>query len=386
MVDYRWIILGVLFIARFCLGFQFQSAGSIGPFLIDQFQLDYRQVGTLVGLFMLPGLIVSIPVGVMGKRYGDKRVVMVGICTMIAGGIVCALATSYVVVIIGRMVSGVGAVFLVVLMTKMITDWFADREMFIGMSIFIIGWPVGIAAAQATQGQLAQMHGWASVFGVTAAMLGVALACMAMFYRPAPIAVPSASIERSSLSRNEVALICIAGATWMFLNCAYVVLLSLGPVFLVERGAPVVEASRAVSLMSWVFLFALPLGGYLATRFKAPNQVMVIGLVGSLIFGALIPFASAPKAMFVLFGVALALATPVIGSLPSEALRSENRATGLGVYYLWYYGGVAVAPAVGGVLKDVTKTAATSIHFATAMIFACLCLLGYFRLRQRRAT
>ena len=37
-----------------------------------EFAIDYGQVGTLVGLFMLPGLVFALPGGLLGKRFGDK--------------------------------------------------------------------------------------------------------------------------------------------------------------------------------------------------------------------------------------------------------------------------------------------------------------------------
>ena len=269
------------------------------------------------------------------------------------------------------------------LMNKMITDWFAEKQLFIGMSIFIIGWPVGIAAGQTTQAQFAQTYGWNAVFYVTSFALAAALVLLATFYRPAPIPARHFWPTTSRLSRNEIWLICVVGWVWMLLNCAYVVMLSFGPALIVERGASFVDGGRTASLMSWVFFFALPLGGYLATRFRAPNVVMVGGLAAAALFGLLIPHW--PDLTFALFGIAFALATPVIGALPAEALRRENRATGFGLYYLWYYGGVTVAPAIGGWLKDSTGTAVTSVQFATMMILACLVLVGLFRLSQVRA-
>jgi MFS family permease len=71
-------------------------------------------------------------------------------------------------------------------MAKMVTDWFAEMELFLGMSIFIIGWPVGIAVAQATQPGLAEVEGWSNVFILTAILTAIALASLAAFYREAP--------------------------------------------------------------------------------------------------------------------------------------------------------------------------------------------------------
>jgi hypothetical protein len=39
MLTNRWFILGVLFIARFILGFQFQSAGYLTLFIVKDFNI-----------------------------------------------------------------------------------------------------------------------------------------------------------------------------------------------------------------------------------------------------------------------------------------------------------------------------------------------------------
>ena len=380
----RWFILAVLFITRFCLGYQFQSAGSVAPFLISEFALDYRQIGTLVGLFMLPGLVFALPGGLLGQRFGDKPVVMMGMAAMIVGGLLSGVAQSYVVISVGRVISGVGAVFLVVLMAKMVTDWFAGKELFLGMAIFIIGWPVGIAAAQATQAHLAEAQGWSAVFSLTAIMMALALASMAVFYRDAPTGADVSVSRMARLDRDELWLLCIAGAIWMFINGAYVVMLSFGPTLVVEQGASVTEAAKAVSIMSWVSLFALPLGGWLSMRYKASDIVMIMGLIASVIFGLLIPFVGFPFLTFALFGIAFAIATPAIASLPAEILSPASRAPGFGIYYIWFYAGSALLPPVGGFLKDLTATATTTVLFSASMMFASLCLLGLLRWEQAR--
>src|SRR5262249_39176211 len=134
------------------------------------------------------------------------------------------------------------------------------------------------------------------------------------------------------------------------------VMLSFGPAQLIERGISIVGAGFVVSVMSWVFMFALPAGGYVATRYQVPNLMMVGGLAVSAVVGALIPYMPSPLLTFALFGIAFAAATPIIASLPAEVLEPHNRGPGLGVYWLWYFGGLPVLTALGGVLKDLTGT------------------------------
>jgi MFS family permease len=169
----------------------------------------------------------------------------------------------------------------------------------------------------------------------------------------------------------------------MLINGAYLVLLTFGPTLLTERGATVAGAASGVSAMSWVFLVGLPLGGWLATRFKMPNLVMVAGLSAATALAALLPVVDVPGPIFLLLGFCYALAAPVVGSLVVEALRPETRAPGLGLYYLWYYAGSTALPALGGLLKDRLGTDA-AVLFAAAQLVGTLLLIGVFRVEQRR--
>ncbi len=86
MIENRWIVLSVLFLVRTSMGFQFQSVASVSPFLVDQLSISYTEVGTLIGLFMLPGVVIALPSGVLGTRFGDKRVCVSGLALMVLRG------------------------------------------------------------------------------------------------------------------------------------------------------------------------------------------------------------------------------------------------------------------------------------------------------------
>ena len=312
----RWSILGVLFIVRFALGFQFQSAGSVTPFMVDDFGVDYTGIGTLVGLYMIPGLVLALPSG------------------------------------------------------------------FIGMSIYLVGWPIGIAAGQSVQASIAEAGSWNLVFHLTA--LGCAIALLALwgFYRSPPGEGNRTADTGAALNRRELALVTLAGLVWMCMNGAYLVILSFGPIFLHENGSTFATASLVVSLLSWVFLISLPVGGYLATRSRAPNRVMFAGLAGTIMVGGLILYTDMPFVSFALFGILFGVCVPIVATLPVEVLRPQTRGPGLGIYYIGYFAGSAFMPMVAGYLKDVTGTAASSLLFGIAMMAATLLLVCLFRMAQ----
>ena len=105
-------MLGVLFFARTAMGFQFQSIGSVSPLLVDEMGIDFGLLGALIGIWMLPGVVVAIPGGLLGRRFGDKRVVLAGLALMVLGTLLVSAAASYALAMAGRLISGAGAVLL----------------------------------------------------------------------------------------------------------------------------------------------------------------------------------------------------------------------------------------------------------------------------------
>jgi predicted MFS family arabinose efflux permease len=91
------VVLGVLFFARTAMGFQFQSVAAVSPLLIQDLAIDFALLGALIGIWMLPGVVVAIPGGLLGRRFGDKRVVLCGLALMVAGSLIVAAAGTYAV-------------------------------------------------------------------------------------------------------------------------------------------------------------------------------------------------------------------------------------------------------------------------------------------------
>jgi hypothetical protein len=96
-----------------------------------------------------------------------------------------------------------------------------------------------------------------------------------------------------------------------------------------------------------------------------------------------LPLTSAPIVPFAVVVLMIGLPAGLIMALSSEALRPENRATGMGVFYTWHYAAMAVLPAIAGVAREFAATpAAPSVFAAVLMVLAAAALIG-FRLGQR---
>src|SRR5882724_12715853 len=72
VIQNRWLVLAVLFLARTAMALQFQTVASTAPFLIDALAIDFAALGILIGLYMLPGIVIALPGGMLGQRFGAK--------------------------------------------------------------------------------------------------------------------------------------------------------------------------------------------------------------------------------------------------------------------------------------------------------------------------
>ena len=265
----RWLILSVLFLARTAMGFQFQSVAALSSLLVTELNIDYTQLGLLIGFYLLPGIVIAYPGGLLGQRFGDKNVAILGMTLMVVGGVLTGTSHDYVVFLVGRLISGIGAVLLNVILTKMATDWFVGREIGTALALLVSSWPIGIGAALIVLPQLATTFSVRTAFVVTAVAAALVLALIAAVYRvPAPLGdtVSPAGGRAFGLSVREIGLVTLAGVIWSLFNVGYIILISFAPSLLIAQGISVKDAGMATSLASWTIIPTIALGGILLDR------------------------------------------------------------------------------------------------------------------------
>jgi predicted MFS family arabinose efflux permease len=379
----RWLILLVLFLARAAMSFQFQTIGAVGPLLIDRLHIDFTWLGSLIGLYMLPGAVVALPSGVLGQRFGAKQIVLVSLALMAVGGAMTA-SDQLMLAVAGRLVSGVGGIAMSIMLTKMITDWFAGKEIVTAMSILIASWPLGIGFSFLLFPPLAAAWSWQAVMLLGAAFALLCLGLVAAFYRDAPDAPQAASGAFSiRLTKREWVLAIVAGSIWAVFNVGFILLVNFSPELFTRAGYSLQSASGIVSLLGWGTIPLVPLAGFAVERIKRPDLFMVSGFVLSSLLTLALPFASAPVPVLLCLVIVTSLPAGPIFSLVAPELSPQNRAVGMGVFFTLFYLGMAILPALAGKFRDVTGDAAAPILFASAMMAFGLVLLIVFRTSQR---
>jgi MFS family permease len=377
----RWLILAVLFLARTAMGFQFQSVASLSSFLITDLGIDYTQLGLLIGFYLLPGVVIAYPSGLLGQRFGDKRIVVLGMTLMVVGGVLTASSHNYAIFLIGRLISGIGAVLLNVVLTKMVTDWFVGRELGTALALLVSSWPVGIGIALIILPPLAADASAAAALFLTAVAAAFVLALIAALY-DVPTTTGNAPPPRPppgyGMSSQELGFVSLAGVVWALFNVGYIILISFGPSLLIAQGISIKGAGIATSLASWTVIPTIALGGVLVDRLGHATTLMVTSLAVLALSIMLMPSISS-FALIAFIGVVGGLPCGAMLVLPTEALSPESRSPGMGIFYTWYYVGMALLTPLAGFFRDFTGNPGAPLTFAGCLEIAAIAVLLLLR-------
>jgi MFS family permease len=376
-------MLLVLFLVRLAIGFQFQSIASISSHLANELGLSYAEIGSLIGLFLLPGIAIAIPSGVMTRAVTDKVLLTVGALAMIAGALVMGLGADADSFYAGRIITGIGGAIFNLVLTKMVTDWFAEREVVTALSIMLTAWPIGISLGLLTQGPIADSYGWPWVVYATGLYALVALLLSITLYRDPPNLprYPARSL-RLGLPRRELVHVSVVGIAWAFYNTSFIVVVSFTPDLLVGLGYERGVASSVTSFAMWAMLISVPFGGGIleATGRVTAPIVLALALASAVMMG--LSQGMAPEFLCPIFGIVAGIPAGALMALSAEAASPDNRGPALGIFYTWYYCGMTVGPIAAGWSWDVSGNVSTPVLFGAALLVAVILLVGIFRILQ----
>lgn len=379
----RWAMLALLFAARVGLGFQFQTMGSVADPVAKHLNLSAADVGTLIGLLLLPGLVLAIPAGFAGRFASDRMLVALGLAGLALGGALAALADGFALLAVGRLLCGAGFVLCSIYFTKMVGDWFAGRELATAMSILVMSWPFGIAMGQIGHAWLEATQGWRAPFVAASLYCLAGAIAVLVAYRAPRSATAAATVPSMTFSSREWTLTLIAATVWATFNAGYVIYLSFAPRVLVAGGLGAFEAASMLSIASWVMIASGTLCGMIADRTGRSDLILYFCLCCAMVSLSLLPQVAWVVPVSLLFGLLGVAPAGIIMALTGAAMAPQNRAFGMGVFLSVFFLLTGPAPALAGWLFDRTADPFMPILLAIAMFGLTIVSYAAFRLAQR---
>ncbi len=384
----RWRVLALLFLVRTTLAFQFQAVGALSPAFQQDFGVGLADIGLLIGLYFAPGFFLAVPGGALGRRFGAKQVVVAGLALMTAGGALMALSDAWIGQIAGRVIAGIGGGLLNVLMTKMVTDWFAGKEITFSLAAFVMSWPIGIATALVVMPLIGEAAGLKAVLALIAILTAAGLVAIALLYLAPPDVEAAAQSPGSGQVRGALlAAVIAAGCIWGIYNGALSTVFSFGPDLFITRGMSPAAAASTTSIVMWMLAGIGSFAGLLVDWTGRCYLILAGGNLGFAVFVLIGSWTDQVLLNVIAMGAFSGVAVGAIMSLPALVLPAQARALGMGIFFTFFYLFQAGGPMLGGLVAELTGDIADAYVYAAVLLVisvAILPLYHWFAVKARR--
>ena len=204
------------------------------PQLQREFGLTPFMVELALGLNLAANCICSLLVGNLGDRYGRKPTILIGLTIFIIGSILCSFATSYNILLLGRILQGIGMAGPAVLGYLVVADLYTPKAQQQIMGILNGAITVAMACAPVIGSYVSMWFGWRGNF-VILLSLGTLCFLLSICF------IPKAEINHTiSLSpkeylpvlRSKKAMYYIL--TTCFITIAYWTFIGIAPILYME--------------------------------------------------------------------------------------------------------------------------------------------------------
>jgi MFS family permease len=375
----RWRVLVLLFLVRMTMAFQFQLVGALSPAFQETFTVGIADIGILIGLYFTPGMFLATPGGALGKRFGDKQVVLAGLALMTTGGVIMAASDLWTGQLVGRLIAGFGGVLLNVLMTKMVADWFAGKEISFSLAVFVNSWPVGIALALIVLPLVAEAGGLTSALRLIAVLTAAGFVGLALFYRPPVTVNAGASTPSGRVQGAVLGAVLAAGVIWGFYNAALAIVFSFGPELFVAKGMALAQAGSVTSIVLWLLAIVGSFAGFLVDWTGRRNLILVLGNLGFAMFVFVGSWTEQVMANIIAMGLFSGVAVGAMISLPSLVLAPNTRALGMGIFFTVFYICGTAGPMIAGWVANLTGDIASTYQLAAILLVASVLVLPIYQ-------
>lgn len=119
---------------------------------------------------------LMLPAGLLGDRYGRRRMLVVGLCVFLAGSLAGALTHSPELVVAARSVMGLGAALVIPLGLSVLPSMFGEEERGKAVAAVTASMAAGMPLGPLVGGLLLDHYWWGSIFLINIPMAAVGIA------------------------------------------------------------------------------------------------------------------------------------------------------------------------------------------------------------------
>lgn len=350
-----WWLVAFVVTAGIAASLQIGKAAIAIPLLQAETGYDLAVLGWVSSIFAVLGLFGGVPVGALATRFGDRRILLLGLALLAFGSALGAGTSGFAPLLACRLIEGTGFLMVSVSGPALLRRCVAERDREIAMALWSCFMPAGMALAML----LGPLFGnWRAIWLAGAAF--ALLAALAVLLR-VPAGVGGAKISWRGLAADAGSMFLARGPVLLALCFAlyammFFAVLSFLPVLLIERmGSSLALAGLLSGLATAGNILGNLLAGVLLRR-RVNRALLLAAASGAMGLAALFVFLPLlPAVGAFLCGVLFAMAggfipATLLSTAAAIAPRPNLVPTAIGLLMQGSNLGQVLGPAVVGLV------------------------------------
>jgi predicted MFS family arabinose efflux permease len=288
----RWSMLAIICLYVFANFIVFQSFPPILSLLMKDLGLSHTDAGLLAAVFSLPGVFLVIPLSFYSARIGIKRLGIISLLCLIAGSLLIATANTFGMLLLGRIVAGLGAVALPFVGTEAVAQWFAGNRMGFAMGIYTTCMLGAVIVTLSSFGTVGLGFGWQAAVWITIAVCSVALVLYAAFFKTPRLnhEQPGEPVSQQVKQVFKIGWpVWILGICWGLFNVAMVSVTTFSPDFMYQNGFNLGTAGFFTSVILIVTVILSPFLGHILDKIRYKEILNLVGGAISIVLSFFLP-------------------------------------------------------------------------------------------------
>lgn len=298
MLSYRWIIFGVLATGYLLTLFHRLSPAVMAEDLRATFAIDAAALGLLGSMYFYPYALMQLPAGVLADTVGPRRLATASLALAGTGALLFAAAPNFQILLVARLLIGLGLSCLYVPTLKIFATWFRPNEFATIAGMLISIGNVGGLAAATPLALLLLAIGWRWSVRAIGIVSLVTAAIIYLVVRDSPKEIGCPTLdqidgvpakEHTAAERIPVwqGIKMVLGNRYFWPMAvrsftSYGVLMAFqslwgGPYLMQVHGLSKIQAGNILMMLALGAIFTPPIGGYLSDKvFRSRKGITIV--------------------------------------------------------------------------------------------------------------
>ncbi len=386
----KWLILALAALTIMGSYYTYDSIAPVAGMLRDQRGFSHSQIGLLNAVFNLPNIALALIGGVLIDRIGAAKAILIAamICTL--GAVLTAIGDPYPLMLVGRLIFGLGNETLYIALLVGIAQWFHRDGGALAIALFFAMARVGSYSADKSTSWFAGVYaqGWQAPLwlaaGLTASGMVTALAYYLIDTRYPHLRAAEQRPERfalKDLTGFSASFWYILGLNVLFASVFFPFRSTFSIQYFQDvKGMSLADAGTANSYVFAAAIFATPLCGLVADRIgRRATLLALAAALMPLTFLILATTSAGLWASTLLMGISFSVIPAVIWPATALLVDRHRIGTAFGLINMIQSLGLAAVNYAAGRLNDVFAAGPHNPHgyVPMLMMFAALALIAF---------